>query len=626
MSPASNAETAASMSGPASRASAINQGAWLLSPGFLWTLLILFLLAWLYALGNRTLVPTDEGRYAEMAREMLLTGDWITPRLNGIKYFEKPPLQTWMNAATFAIFGPGEWQARLWTGLSSLLGIALAGYAGRRLFDARTGLYAMLILGSCFMWVGLGHINTLDMGLSGMMALVLFSLLLAQHDGATSMERRRWMLACWAGMALSVLSKGLIGVVLPGAVLVLYTGISRDWGIWARLNLIRGLLLFFAICTPWFVLVSLKNPEFPHFFFIHEHFERFLTKVHRRAGPWHYFIPLLLLGITPWLGLLPQSLINGVRRLSGTNANAGAGGAGAASPDTPASGQPPANLPESGSGLALPDAVAGVTLFRPGLMLVIWSAFIFFFFSYSSSKLPSYILPIFPALALLVAVQIRRNGQRGLEWSAVLLLLLGITGALLSMQLSRFSFHPLENPYLQAYKPWMLAASAVAIGGSLLALYWQWRKQVDATVLTLATSGFVCWLLVLSATQAHGNYRAGMSLLPAFERELTPDTRLYAVGMYDQTLPFYLRRTVTLVEHMDELEFGLKQQPELWIATRPGFVETWQNGPPGIAIMSPEKFVELHQQKLRMRVLAQDSRRIVVSNQMVPARPKAKNP
>ena len=551
---------------------------------FLWGLLIIFLLAWLYALATRTLVPTDEGRYAEMAREMLLSGDWITPRLNGIKYFEKPPLQTWMNAATFAVFGLGEWQARLWTGLSALFGIALAGYTGRRLFDARTGLYAALVLGSCFMWVGLGHINTLDMGLSSMMTLALCALLLAQHDDATSIERRRWMLACWAGMALSVLSKGLIGVVLPGAVLVLYTGISRDWAIWKRLNLGAGLLLFFAICTPWFVLVSLQNPEFAHFFFIHEHFERFLTKVHHRTGAWYYFVPLLLLGITPWLGLLPQSLLAACRR----------------------------------------DPEKAPQLFRPELMLLIWAGFIFFFFSYSSSKLPSYILPIFPALALLLARRLAANDRRGLEWSALILFILGCTGLYFAPQVASFSRHPLENPYLLAYRPWITAASGVAIVGALLAMFWHWRKQLDATVLTLAISAFASWLLVLQGTEAHGRYRAGLSLMPAFERELTPDTQLYAVGMYDQTLPFYLRRTTTLVEHMDELEFGLKQQPELWIATRPAFIETWQNGPPAIAIMAPEKFVELHEQHLRMRVLAQDSRRIVVSNQMVPARPKAK--
>lgn len=91
----------------------------------MWSLLGIFIVVTLYALGVRTLVPPDEGRYAEMAREMFVTGDWITTRLNGIKYFEKPPLQTWMNALTFAAFGLGEWQARLWTGLCGIIGVCM---------------------------------------------------------------------------------------------------------------------------------------------------------------------------------------------------------------------------------------------------------------------------------------------------------------------------------------------------------------------------------------------------------------------------------------------------------------------------------------------------------------------
>jgi 4-amino-4-deoxy-L-arabinose transferase-like glycosyltransferase len=560
-----------------------------LSSSFLWGLLLLFLALWLYALGMRTLVPTDEGRYAEMAREMLLSGDWITPRLNGIKYFEKPPLQTWMNAATFAMFGLGEWQARLWTGLSSLIGIALVGYTGHRLYDthtdthpntrtdARTSVYAMLVLASSFMWFGLGHINTLDMGLSGMMTLALCALLLAQHDQASASEQRNWMLACWAGMALAVLSKGLIGVVLPGAVLVLYTVASRDWRIWQRLHLLAGLLLFFAICTPWFVLVSLKNPEFPHFFFIHEHVDRFLTKVHKRAGPWYYFLPLLALGITPWLAALPPSLIKACQR------------------------QPQQQ-------------------FQAQWMLLIWAGFIFFFFSYSGSKLPSYILPIFPALALLIARQLVQDPRKGLVGSIAVLLVLGAGGVWLALNMARFSFDPLETPYLQAYQPWMLAASGLAMAGALLTLYWLWRKRPTFCVVTLASCALLAWVLILQATEAHGRYRAGLSLLPALTRELTPATRLYAVGMYDQTLPFYLRRTVTLVEHMDELEFGLKQQPELWIEDQDDFIAEWNKNTPAIAIMSPEKFDELQEleeppQPLRLRVLARDSRRVVVSNQ-----------
>src|SRR3954454_24904347 len=115
------------------------------SKSITWGLFLIFCVVWFYALGTRTLVPTDEGRYAEMAREMVASNDWITTRLNGIKYFEKPPLQTWMNALTFERFGLGEWQARLWTGLCGLFGIALVAHTGRKLFGPRVGFTAALV-------------------------------------------------------------------------------------------------------------------------------------------------------------------------------------------------------------------------------------------------------------------------------------------------------------------------------------------------------------------------------------------------------------------------------------------------------------------------------------------------
>ncbi|MBW8901927.1 MAG: glycosyltransferase family 39 protein, partial [Massilia sp.] len=185
----------------------------------LWILAAAFSLAWLCALDVRTLVPPDEGRYAEMAREMFVSGDWITTRLNAIKYFEKPPLQTWMNALSFTLFGLGDWQARLWTGVAGLIGVGLTGLAAAKVFGQRAGFYAALVLGSSFYWVACGQINSLDMGLSGMMTIALCALLIAQRDGAGEGERRNWMLVCWAGMALSVLSKGPIGLLIPGAVL-----------------------------------------------------------------------------------------------------------------------------------------------------------------------------------------------------------------------------------------------------------------------------------------------------------------------------------------------------------------------------------------------------------------------
>lgn len=550
------------------------------SKTFVWLLFLLFCIIWFYMLGARTLVPTDEGRYAEMAREMVATGDWITLRLNGLKYFEKPPLQTWMNAITFELFGLGEWQARLWTGLCGLLGVVLVAFTGSHLFYARIGFYAALVLGSSFLWAGLGHINTLDMDLSVMMTIALSALLLAQRGDISYREQRNWMLLCWAGMALSVLSKGLIGLLIPGAVLVLYTLFSRDWSIWKRLHLLLGLTLFFLITTPWFVLISLKNPEFPQFFFIHEQFQRFTSKIHNRDGPPYYFVPILILGIVPWLGVLFQSLWNGARERS------------------------------TASG------------FQPKKMLLIWSIFIFVFFSISDSKLPSYILPIFPALALLIACQLDNASNKSVQASAWLLLLAAVIGLALASKIPTLAKDAFSLPLMQAHVPWVLGASAFAFIGAVAALLLVLRQR-EWAIVALAASGFIGGQLLMYGHDPQGRYSAGIDMVPAINAEMMPQTKLYVVGKYEQSLPFYLRRTMTMVQHMDELEFGIGQDPQLWIPTIDAFAVKWTAdhaaGKKDIAIIRPENYRELAQRGLPMRVIAEDPRRVVVTNQGVPA-------
>jgi 4-amino-4-deoxy-L-arabinose transferase-like glycosyltransferase len=538
-----------------------------------WVLFLMFAIFWLYALGVRTLVPTDEGRYAEMAREMVATGDWITLRLDGIKYFEKPPLQTWMNALTFKLFGLGEWQARLWTGLCGLLGIVLVAGAGRKVFGNRVGFIAGTVLASCFMWNGLGHVNTLDMGLAAMMTLGLCSLLIAQRDDATVREQRYWMLVCWAGMALAVLSKGLIGIVLPGAVLVLYTLLSRDWGIWKRLHLGLGLLLFFLITVPWFVLISLKNPEFPQFFFIHEHFQRFISKVHHREGPWYYFLPLLIIGIFPWLGVLVQSLWYGRDDMRQT--------------------------------------------FRPKLLLLIWAIFIFVFFSISSSKLPSYIVPIFPALALLIACFLHKASREHLLASAALFVIANVIGLAATPLLMKLPKSAFEVPLYEAYLPWVVAGTIVAIIGGALSI-WLSRRRTEWSIVALAAAGFLSGEIFLLGHQPLGRYAAGVEHVPAILAEMKDDTPLYAVGRYEQVMPFYLQHTLTLVQQPDELEFGLSHEPQLWLPTLEAFTAKWRGdhaaGKESIAIMRPELFAQFQAQGLPMRVIGQDPKRVVVTS------------
>ena len=320
---------------------------------------------WFANIDYRRLVHPDEGRYAEIPREMAATGDWLTPRLNGIKYFEKPALQYWLTAATYEAFGVRHWTARLWPALAGFLNVLFVGYVGLRLAGPTLGLYSAAALGSCVWFALNAHILTLDAGLTLWMSVGLGALFLAQRASATTRERRGWMWAAWAALALATLSKGLIGVVLPGAALVAYTLATRDWALWRRLHLVSGGAIFLAMTAPWFVAVSVKNPEFFDFFFIHEHFTRFLTGEHRREGAWWYFVPIFVVGILPWLAVFFGTVVG-----------------------------------------MWTGAASDENGFNWQRFALVWSAVIFIFFSASGSKLPSYVLPIFPALALPIGWQL----------------------------------------------------------------------------------------------------------------------------------------------------------------------------------------------------------------------------
>ena len=278
-------------------------------------------IAWFSILDYRKLIRPDEGRYAEIAREMALSGDWVTPRLNGIKYFEKPPLQYWATATAFLWFGQNEWTARLWSGLTSFAGILLAAWAGARLFGPAAGFWGALVLASSLWWVLMGHLNTLDMGFAFFLQCSLCGFLVAQTASPGSRVERRAMLVAWACAGLSVLSKGLAGVVLPGMVLVAYCLVQREASPLRRLHLVAGIPLFLAITAPWFVLVQNANPEFARFFFLHEHFQRFLTTTHSREQPAWYYLPILLLALLPWTTMALHASLRGWQDRKSTRLN-----------------------------------------------------------------------------------------------------------------------------------------------------------------------------------------------------------------------------------------------------------------------------------------------------------------
>jgi 4-amino-4-deoxy-L-arabinose transferase-like glycosyltransferase len=542
------------------------------------TILLLVLalaVIWFVPLGWRHLLPSDEGRYAEMAREMFLTGDWITPRYNGYKYFEKPPLQTWLNALTFAWFGIGEWQARLYTALTGFAGVLLIGFTGARVFNAATGVFAAIVLATSPYWNLMGHFNTLDMGLSFWMELTLCTLLLAQRPNLPSGQVRLWMWLCWASMALAVLSKGLVGLILPGAVLVLYTLIARDWAVWKRLHLIGGLILFFAIATPWFVLVQQRNPEFLNFFFIVQQFKRYLTPEQNRPGAFYYFVPVILVGFLPWLSVSVQSIRHALR------------------------------LPRQPNG------------FSPVTMMLVWTVFIFLFFSASHSKLLSYTLPIAPALALLIGLYLPLVTpamlRRHLAGYAVFL----VAAAVGALFMSRLGDNRNPTELYVAYRVWVLAAIGVAFALTLGAM---WLNRHSRSGIVGATAMFgAAWLLLgtIAGTghDVFGRLSSGAPLAPAIKAaiaKLPPDTPFYSVGVLDHTLPFYVDHTMIMVEHPDELAFGVSVEPQKWVPTVDEWVKRWNADRYALALLPPARYEALLTQHLPMQVVARDSRRVIV--------------
>jgi len=537
-------------------------------------LLCALALAWFGTLGERKLVRTDEGRYAEIAREMVVTGDWTTPRLNGYKYFEKPALQYWATAAAFELFGVREWTARLWAALTGFLGVLLVLHFGNRVFGPPVGGLAAAVLAGSALWAVIGHMNTLDMGVSFFMSLAVFGVVLAQLDDATARERWWWMHAAWAGAALAMLSKGLIGIVLPAGAFVLYVLVQRDWRRLARLHMGTGLLLFLAIATPWFVAVSAANDEFFRFFFIQEHFQRFLTKVHGRYEPAWYFIPMLLIGFSPWILSLAPALVQAWRHA-------------------------PERDPEG--------------KFRPARLLLIWSVTVFVFFSASSSKLPSYILPIFPALAVLVALHAAGAGRALLAAQGALYAGLGVAAALLAPQILREASARLPAELLGEYVPWIRAGGLGMLGLAAACAYLALRGRTVAAVIFLAAGGLFSTLSVLlghgTLSPAYSAYHIAEKIRPG----LKADVPFYSVNTFDHTLPFYLGRTVTMVAYTDELAQPIGWAPGNYIPDLAAFARAWQADREAWAVFSANDFPAMQKSlQIPMQVVARDPRRVVV--------------
>ena len=523
---------------------------------------------WFGPLDTTRLFEPDEGRYAEIPREMVVSGDWVTPRLNAIKYFEKPALQYWATAAAFELFGLHAWSARLWPALCGFLGLLLTFGLGRALFDVRTALFAVLIQAGALLYLGLARFATVDMSLCfGLqLALTALALLARQRDPVrvpVETELPPWRLAALLGlgMAIAVLSKGLVGVLIPGAVAVLYLLWRRDWSLPLRARPWWSLGVLIVLCAPWFMLVSARNPEFAHFFFVVQHFQRYLsTAGFDRYQPAWFFVPVLILGFLPWSTLLPGALMQAWR-----------------------------------------DARAGA---HASAVLLVWTLFILIFFSASQSKLIPYILPLVPALALLAAryLTLLSAADVGRHLAGV-----GAFAALVGLSLLLLGWLPPGAHLVAQASPASIAL--LAAGFLLLALAtglaaWLARRlQLTDAVAAAALGCVLMAQCLLLAGERLPRFESIVQLEQRGQPWLGNSTHFYCVDEYLQPLPFYWRRPCTLVGYRGELDFGLKQEPWRWIADLPQFASAWAQERDALAILPPPVFRQLSDLGLPMRVI-----------------------
>jgi 4-amino-4-deoxy-L-arabinose transferase-like glycosyltransferase len=529
-------------------------------------------LALLYfsALGTMPLMEPDEGRYAEIPREMLATGDFVTPHLNGVVYIEKPPLYYWGCAASQAVFGQNEFGARFFGAAVALLGVLLTGWMGSVFGGPRTGLYAAAILATSLYHYIIGRLNATDMTLGVMLVLAIFPSYLHLSGKRAS---RGWLYLGFAGAALAFLAKGLVGIVFPAAILVLWAVLARRPKAILKLFSPVGIGIFLAIALPWVLLVQKANPDFFHFFFIREHFQRFTDeRVHHRGEPFWFFLPIVAAGLMPWL-LFAVPVLRAMRARA-------------------------ARFLES----------------EDRIFLLTWVLFVLGFFSISSSKLPTYMTPLFPPMAVLfgrgLSVWADRGHSEGPVRTPFAFSLLLAAGILLA---SRFGRTPI------AFSEWAPSVALPVLFILAFGVVPLFARRIGADrviLLSYVVLGLFLASLNRPAGMLIGEGRSGKAMSTILNAEMRDGDVLAQYLTYCQSVPFYTKRRNVLVEEVGELEFGMRRAPDRaeWFIDRAAFDNLWRSEKRVFCIFKRDAMPLIEEKFPGHRLLLRSRRGILIVN------------
>ncbi len=488
-------------------------------------LALLCLPLFFFRLGAYALFDADEGRYAEIPRAMLASGDWVTPVLNGVKFFDKPPLLYWLGAISFQIFGVNEFAARFPSALAATLAVFGTFSLGKRMFGARAGFLGAAILATTVSWPILGRAVLTDMLVSSLIFLALMFWWLGRTASARTAPEKRaqnWnYFGFWTALALGVLAKGPVAVILTFGTLGAYCVLSRDFAA-LKMRWIPGVLWAFALAAPWFFVVQSRNPEYFKAFWIDQNFGRFrgtLAEQDHANGPLYFFqwMPALLF---PWTFFAIPALFSGWKLLF------------------PARGQ------------------VRTETSRAALFLVIAALVPPLFFSLSSSKLVTYIFPVVPMMAVALGAYFhsllsRQNAPRAPKIAAIALAMLCFAGGIAGLILAPAALRKLGVPTGSA-----LPVCAAMLGWALALGISALKRDLRAIFASTALGWTLVFTVALGLIAQIAPELTTPRLIQIIRPGLDKNGQLLSIG-FTQSLSFYTGRRVPMVGLPDEMRAGI---------------------------------------------------------------------
>ena len=502
------------------------------------TSLIIFVLSLsLYAagLGGTALLDPDEPVYGQTAREMVETGSWLTPRLNGLLWFDKPPMYFWLAAASFKIFSVSEFAARFPSCLMAAMLLALIYIWARRAFDESTALYSAVTLASSLLFVFIARAAVTDMTLCFFMNLSFYMIYLAMAEPE---NRFKYISLFYFFSGFSVLTKGPVGLVLPLLVILPFLAARRDWKFLRALYSPFGFLLFFASALPWYIaMLVLHGGQFFNTFIGYHNLIRFLEPEHVRTASPFFYLPVLIVGFFPHTAALGAFIADFFKSAFRRDFY---GRYIFPAPPVPA----PAAASDCGAEVPAVSVSSAAATAAALSFFIFISAGVFGFFSIAKTKLVTYILPMFPSFAVLLGRTYRNlEASGGKNFAGALLTLLIGSG----LAYGFYSVAPAKIALADTSAFSVLAYITAAITAANLLLCFIGRRR-ELFFITCAL--MACFLLTLNLRllPQFSDLYSSRAICSVIKKEMTPGESL---GYFSKT-PSALFYSLVPITHVNE--------------------------------------------------------------------------